>query len=285
MKLLLLGSSGYIGGEFLKQVKNKKLPCVILKNSKQISLKKLQLIYEEEKFTHIINCSGYTGKPNVDSCEKDKNNCIIGNCFLPYLLKEFSELKNLILCHISSGCIYQGKKPTGQGFSENDPPNFDFNTLSSFYSGTKSLAESVLKQYEKSYIWRLRIPFEENDNPRNYLSKLLNYEKLLNAENSVSNKSEFVSICIESMLNAIPYGIYNIVNDEPVETVKVVDLLKKYFKNKNFEFFKDEADFYNNVVALRSNCVLDNSKIKNQGIKVSNSYESIETCLVNWRKK
>ena len=51
--------------------------------------------------------------------------------------------------------------------------NFKQNNCS-FYSGTKALAESNISNYSKHYIWRLRIPFEENNNSRNYISKMLN---------------------------------------------------------------------------------------------------------------
>ena len=46
----------------------------------------------------------------------------------------------------------------------------------SFYSGTKALGEEVLEGAENCFVWRLRIPFNHEPSPRNYLQKLLNYE-------------------------------------------------------------------------------------------------------------
>ncbi len=76
--------------------------------------------------------------------------------------------------------FFTGTRPDGRGFTENDSPNFSFRTNNcSFYSGTKALGEECLQDAENTYIWRLRIPFNHVDSPRNYLSKLLNYAWLL----------------------------------------------------------------------------------------------------------
>ena len=69
------------------------------------------------------------------------------------------------------------------GFTETDPPNFTFrDPPCSFYSGTKALGEEMWRRRlvprcvgPASYIWRLRIPFDEFDNARNYLSKVQRY--------------------------------------------------------------------------------------------------------------
>ena len=86
--------------------------------------------------------------------------------------------------HISSGCIYDGYNKV---YTEEDPPNFCFKTNNgSFYSGCKALAEDLVNK-NNSYICRLRIPFDQYNNPRNYLSKLQNYNKLLNMKNSIKS--------------------------------------------------------------------------------------------------
>ena len=94
--------------------------------------------------------------------------------------------------HVSSGCIYTGSKADDSGFTELDPLNFSFRTNNcSIYSGTKALGEECLSHSNSTYIWRLRIPFSNEDSPRNYISKLLRYDTLLDARNSISNLTEF----------------------------------------------------------------------------------------------
>ena len=92
--------------------------------------------------------------------------------------------------HISSGCIYSGYD---KAFTEEDESNFSFvQDNCSFYSGTKALAENLIDKYN-SYICRLRIPFDEFDNPRNYISKL---KRVKSSKNYVINVTLNFYFCI-----------------------------------------------------------------------------------------
>ena len=53
--------------------------------------------------------------------------------------------------------------------------------------------------------------------------------------------------------------------------------------NRHFEFWKDEEEFYRlGARALRSNCVLDVSKLLVAGIKMRPVEEALEDSLRNW---
>jgi len=145
------------------------------------------------------------------------------------------------------------------------------------------VGETVVRKWEKNYIWRLRIPFEQYNNARNYISKMIRYDKALQAENSISNKQEFVNACIEMVLKKVPYGIYNVTNTGYITTDKLIEKLKKTIaKDKQFTLI-DEQELYNGLaVAKRSNCVMDNSKLLSTGIKMRSVDEAIDYCLNNW---
>ena len=85
-----------------------------------------------------------------------------------------------------------------RGFTETDEPNFSFrDPPCSFYSATKALAEEAIAGIGQSYIWRLRIPFDSVDNPRNYLSKVQRYAKVYDNVNSISHRADFVRACLD----------------------------------------------------------------------------------------
>jgi UDP-glucose 4,6-dehydratase len=285
--IILFGSTGYIGGEFKKQLDELKLPVFLWPNAKTTTFVDLEKWYEEAGYPLIggvINAAGYTGKPNVDACELNKEDTIHGNIIWPQILTDWCMLNDIPLGHVSSGCIYDGRRLDGKPFTEEDEPNLNFKyNNSSFYSGTKAIAEQIISKWEKNYIWRLRIPFEENDNSRNYISKILKYERLLDAENSVSNKQEFVSACIQTLTKKVPYGTYNVTNGGYITTKGIVEKLKNTIaKDKNFQFV-DEDEFYKNVVKTsRSNCVMSNEKLLSTGIKMKTSYEAVDYCIKNW---
>ena len=285
--IILFGSNGYVGSEFKKQLDELKLPVFHWPNAKTTTFADLEKWYDEAGYPLIgavINAAGYTGKPNVDACELNKEDTIHGNIVWPQILTDWCMLNDIPLAHISSGCIYEGRRVDGTPFTEEDAPNFSFaQNNCSFYSGTKVIGEQVVKKWEKHYILRLRIPFEEFDNSRNYISKILKYERLLDAENSVSNKQEFVSACIQTITKQVPYGTYNVTNGGTITTKGVTEKFKNTIaKGKTFNFI-EEGEFYKNVAKTpRSNCVMSNEKLLSTGIKMRTADEAFDHCINNW---
>ena len=224
----------------------------------------------------IINCAGYIGKPNVDACELNKADTVEGNVIFPAMLSQLCANKGYLYTHISSGCIYGGYS---KDFTEEDAPNFDFQN-GSFYSGAKALAEKIVKQNApNSYIFRLRIPFDEFKSPRNYLTKLLTYDTLLDARNSLSHRADFAKYTIDLIEQNVPFGIYNITNKGSVTTKEVIELMKEHLKpNKEFQFFSKLDNFMQEVTAPRSNCVLDTQKLE-QYIQIRTAQEALEDAL------
>ena len=287
---LILGSSGYVGKKFIAELVKREKPHFVI-NRKEIDYYDSREINDCIRLVSpkaIINCAGYTGKPNVDACELDKKNVFNANVDLPRLLSKACLSREIPLVHISSGCIYTGKKQNGSGFSEEDAPNFCFDAPPcSYYSGTKAEAEKQIRALtDKHYIFRLRIPFDEFDNPRNYISKLLTYEKLFNAENSISHLGDFVSACLDSVDKKIPFGTYNIVNSGSITTKSVVKKIKTNFKlKKRFSYWKNEEEFYSKAAKTpRSNCVLDNSKLIAAGITMRSADEALDEALKIWTR-
>jgi UDP-glucose 4,6-dehydratase len=230
---------------------------------------KLISLLKDLKPNFLINAAGFTGKPNVDACELAKAECLSGNAVLPGTIREVCEDLKIPWGHVSSGCIFSGRKSDGRGWTENDEPNFSFRSPPcSFYSGTKALGEEVLEGAENCYIWRLRIPFNEERSPRNYLQKLLNYDSLLEAENSVSHLGEFVEKCVECFEKEVEPGIYNMTNPGSVTTRQVTEWMKEEgATDKQFRFFEDEEQFMSKAAKTpRSNCVLDTTKAEKAGI-------------------
>lgn len=281
--ILLIGSTGYIGSEFTRQLTENVEDfrtvsySEVLKNGFESYLTGVRL---------VINASGYTGKPNVDKAEEEKDKCILGNIVVPMKLVEYCSKKDILYGHVSSGCIYTGRREDGNGFEEIDEPNFTFkHNNCSFYSGTKAMAEDLVKFYKNSWIWRLRIPFDEEDGPRNYLSKLLKYNKLINYENSISHRKEFVTACLLTIQENAPFGIYNVVNTGTITTKQVTEWINEYLDpKKEFEFFESEDVFYKTAAKVpRSNCILSNKKLLRLKIPMRSVEDAIIDSLRHWK--
>jgi dTDP-4-dehydrorhamnose reductase len=312
--ILLLGASGYIGEAFAKEMQRRKADFIPLAR-KQVDYTRFDLLLEflkTKKPAFVINAAGYTGKPNVDACELHKADTLAGNTLLPQTIAHACAAAGIPWGHVSSGCIFSGAKiiENGKtrfekdltkpelralvekspdrisGFTETDTPNFSFRDgPCSFYSGTKALGEEAIASIGQSYVWRLRIPFDEFDNARNYLSKVQRYAKVYDNVNSISHRADFVRAGLDLWDKRAPFGIYNVTNPGFITTKHVVQLIEKYLKPaKKFEFWASDEEFYKVAAkAPRSNCVMDVSKLLAAGVKIRGVEEALEHSLKNWK--
>jgi len=308
----IIGGRGYVGTAFRKYLGTRNIDFQSLSRGDldYTSLSTLQSYLECQRPEFVINCAGYTGKPNVDACELDKANCLLGNAVLPGIIREACESMGIPFGHVSSGCIFSGRREDGQGFDEKDIPNFCFRTDNcSFYSGCKTLGEEALgyrkvetqenhfewkSERECGYVWRLRIPFNEDNSPRNYLYKLMHYSRLLDVENSISQLDEFVAASWLCWERKLPMGIYNITNPGPVTTREVVELIREagdmHRQNSGhnpfpqvFSFFASNVEFMQTAAkTARSNCVLDTVKLETAGIRLTPAREAVRKALMNF---
>jgi len=287
--IYLLGGSGYVGAAYQALLTRKGLSFRNIRRADfdYTDRAALAALLRREQPEFLINAAGYTGKPNVDACELHKSECVMGNAVLPGTIALACADAGVPWGHVSSGCIYTGKNADGSGFNEIDTPNFTFRTNNcSFYSGTKALGEEVLAGVPNVFVWRLRIPFNQIDGPRNYLTKLIRYNTLLEAENSISQLDEFVAATFACWEKRVPFGTYNVTNPGHVTTREVVDLIKKTgVSDKDFRFFTDEAEFMRTAAKTpRSNCVMDSTKLAATGIKLTEVHEAVERDLRRWVK-
>ena len=270
--MIILGRNGYVASSFAKLDNYNQSNAVKFVSRNEVNYLDssiLKCYLKDVNASYVINAAGYTGKPNVDACETAKYECLRGNSVLPGIIREVCEDLNIPWGHVSSGCIYTGRRPDGGGWKEEDEPNFSFHSPPcSFYSGSKALGEEVLEGAENCFVWRLRIPFNHEPSPRNYLQKLLNYENLLEAENSVSHLEEFCQKCIECFTKDIEPGVYNMTNPGSITTSQVTHwMIKEGLTEKKFNFFGTEEEFMEKAAKTpRSNCVLDTTKAEKAGI-------------------
>lgn len=314
--IVLLGASGYIGEAFVQALQQRKKTFTPL-SRQTLDYTRYDLLLgflRETKPEFLINAAGYTGKPNVDACENAKADTLAGNTLFPQSLAHACLLSRTPWGHVSSGCIYSGAKVTRHGsstvekdlskpdlksvaeknpaaihgFTETDEPNFSFRQPPcSFYSGTKALAEEAIAGVGQNYIWRLRIPFDEVDQPRNYLTKIQRYPKVYDNVNSLSHRGEFVNACLDLWERRAPFGIYNITNPGFVTTKQVVEMIQKILKpNRKFEFWANDEEFYRVAAKTpRSNCVLDVSKLLATSVRLRPVEEALQHALRNWTIK
>ena len=312
--ILLLGATGYIGQAFARELRQRQQPFTALRRGAvdytrfDVLLKYLR----DARPAFVVSAAGYTGKPNVDACEIARADTLQGNTLLPQTIAQACAAANIPWGHVSSGCIYSGAKiehignliaekdltrpdlktlltknrAAFHGFTETDEPNFSFRQPPcSFYSGTKALAEEALFGVGQRYLWRLRIPFDEFDNARNYLSKVQRYEKVYDNVNSISHRGDFVQACLDLWKLRAPFGIYNVTNPGFITTRDVIHKIELILNPPRlFEFWTDDAEFYRVAAKTpRSNCVMNCGKLLATGVNMRPVQEAVIQSLAKWQ--
>jgi len=276
-KRVLICGNGYVGGYVFAQLSKNTSLEVTLESKATLDYTDeyyLRDYLEEQRFDYLINAQGYTGRPNVDAAERDKEACWKYNVQVPVMFNTVCRELHVQPIHITSGCIFTGYD---KAWSEADEPNFGvYNSKASFYSTSKHAFESVS---DNGITIRIRMPFCDTLNERSYLTKIHKYDDLISAVNSKTYIPELVDF-IEQIIEDECKGhdIVHFTNPEPLETAGVVELMKEYgLENENWSWV-DLKDL--NLAAGRSNCILDTTKLKEEyGFTMLTETEALRKAL------
>jgi dTDP-4-dehydrorhamnose reductase len=250
MHIVILGA-GYIGKN-LEKLLNTKAHKVTLIKRDYLDYHNPTKLKSLDWADCVINASGFTGRPNIDECETKKELCHYLNVQVPIKITQALEESRCRLIHITSGCIYGGYQ---KEFTEQDTPNMGLyaNEGSSYYSKCKHEFELVARG--RADLLRIRMPIN-NDcrHPRNFLSKIANYPRLINAKNSKSYIPDLAGFINALVQTELPPDTYNVVNQGALTTKDVIAYcgLPEPTEWVNLEDLK--------LAAPRSNCVLSNAK-------------------------
>jgi len=244
----------------------------------------------------IINCIGRTGSPNVDWCESSKAETAYANTQIPIALADATKRAGVRLIHLGSGCIYCGKSPHGdrvkhtkvQGnvikhqFLDSGWKETDYANPKSYYAMTKYAADLAIAPMDHTTILRLRMPISADPSPRNLITKLISYKKVLEEPNSVTFMHDLVR-AIDWVIKNNKTGIYNVTSSMPITHSMILEEYKKYVPTHTYESITEE-ELSQLVVSPRSNCILNNNKIISEGFEFTPTMTSINMCVEGFVK-
>jgi 3,5-epimerase/4-reductase len=279
---LLFGKSGWIGGMLITMLRAQG-KTVHLADSRTQDRAAVLAEIETYKPTHILNASGVTGRPNVDWCETNRVATIRANVIGSLNIADICEELNIHHCLFATGCIFEYDADHvigGQGFTEEDAPNF----AGSFYSQTKAYVEQMLKEYPNTLTLRVRMPISDDLSPRNFITKIVKYDKVVNIPNSMTVLSEMLPLALTMAERGIT-GIMNFCNPGAISHNQCLALYKKHvdpeYSWSNFTL-EEQAKV---IVAARSNNTLDHSKLVAAlpDIHIDDIHTAMEKCMQRMR--
>ena len=291
MKILVYGSKGWIGNQFVEILKkeNADFVCGVSRTDNEMDL--LREI-DEVKPTHVVSFIGRThGKigdkvyTTIDYLEEEgklvENIC--DNLFSPLLLADTCSKRNIHYTYLGTGCIFKfdEEHPFGQeknGFTEKSQPNF----FGSSYSIVKGFTDRFMNVYKDKVLnLRIRMPITGEKNSRNFITKIATYEKVCSVPNSMTVLPELLPYVLLMMKDCVT-GTMNLTNPGLISHNEILEMYKELvdpsFTWKNFT----QEEQRKILAADRSNNYLDTTRLESHFPEILSIRDSVRNCLIQY---
>jgi nucleoside-diphosphate-sugar epimerase len=235
MKVLIYGSKGWIGSQFVALLKNKNVEFIEGKSRVNCKDSLEQEIHEVNP-THVVSFIGRThGKignkvySTIDYLEEEGKlvENVRDNLYSPVLLAAICSSKNIHYTYLGTGCIFKFDElhpyaKEENGFTEESLPNF----FGSSYSVVKGFTDQIMNLYSESTLnLRIRMPITGEKNGRNFITKIVNYEKVCSVPNSMTVLPELLPVVLKMMQQKIT-GTINLTN--PLNNITKPNIINSY---------------------------------------------------------
>lgn len=223
----------------------------------------------------VLNAAGVVGKPNVDWCETNQVETILGNTVLPIIIALACQERQVYLLHIGTGCVYYDQAPHAGGWQENDPAN-----PSAVYTKTKYAADLCLSVLPNVGIGRIRMPIDSIPFKGNLIDKLASFKKVIDVENSVTVVEDMIKV-FYALLGKKAVGIFHVVNPGTVKHKQILQWYKEIVDSSHNNEWITAQDLVAQGLAhkKRSNVILQSPNLERLGITMRPVEEAIKDAL------
>jgi dTDP-4-dehydrorhamnose reductase len=292
MKILLYGSNGWIGRQFIELIKKNNI-TYISGNSRVDNYDTLLEEINNINPTHIVSFIGRTHGiiddkiySTIDYLEQEGKlyENVRDNLYSPFVLSHICNTLHIHYTYLGTGCIFKfdEEHPFEEeinGFTEDSRPNF----FGSSYSIVKGFTDKIMKLYENNTLnLRIRMPITGNKNPRNFITKIVHYNQICSIKNSMTVLPELLPHVLDMMKNKTT-GTINLTNPGLISHNEILKMYKEIvdpeFTWKNFTPEEQRTI----LDADRSNNYLDTSKLTQLYPEIKNIHDSVRNVLTNYR--
>ncbi|ENI4486276.1 sugar nucleotide-binding protein [Vibrio fluvialis] len=252
-KILLLGSSGFIGNTVLHSLEEK---CEVLTIDNRFEITDesiddfisiINKCVNENGINTIINCIAMA---NLDQCELEKDKCkLINTTFVVKLVDNIKNKKNVKLVHISSNAVYDGLNAPYSEICHCEPVNF--------YGRCKLEADNYIAMNMGNYAIARPITVygpkleTQRDNPVSFIiKKIIAKENLVLVDDNIVNMIHVddLSSAINKLALEDYTGVFNLSGDISecrydlgVRICRVMNVDLECIKKVSGSSFKTEA--------------------------------------------
>jgi len=262
MKVLVYGSKGWIGQQFIKNTSHTVIEATTRPENYEAAFSEIQQVNPDCVISFLGRTYGTTSDgiliPSIDYLElpgKLYEN-MRDNFYAPFNLATICEKLNCHFVYLGTGCIYTYTNDK-KIFTEEDKPNF----FGSGYSTVKGYTDQVLRHFKNTLQLRIRMPVSSLVSGRNLIDKLVAYKNICSIPNSMTVLDDMWPI-IDKMLDVYLTGVYNLTNPGTAEHNWILQQYQRLFNPShswNLVSYEEQMKY---IKSERSNNELDTTKLE-----------------------
>jgi len=293
-KVLLFGARGWIGGKLAAIMRARGIEVVeALSRPGDHPDAAVRREMEAVAPTHVLCSVGRTHGPGVDTIdylEGGPDKLLLNardNLYAPVMLAHLCMERGIRLTRVGTGCIFDrpggvprpGHHGDETGYLEDDDPDY----FLSSYSVVQGITDRQLRFLRASVLnARFRMPVDADLSPRNFVTKIASYERVIDVPNAVTVLPDLLPWLVELMLGGVTGGL-NFVNAGSISHNQVLALYRELvdpsFRVQNFSVEEQRRV----LKAGRCNCTLDTTRlaalIERHGGRLKTAEEAVRECI------
>lgn len=261
MKWLIYGADGWIGGQVCD---------ILIRMSETVVKAKMRADNETDvafeiantKPDRVISLIGRTsgaGYASIDYLEQPGKlvENIRDNLYGPLTLAMLCRENGIHFTYLGTGCIFNGYN-NGKGYAESDEPDF----FGSAYSTVKGFTDKIMHSFVDCVLnVRIRMPITADKSPKNFITKIMSYDKICSQYNSMTVLPELLPVMIDMAKRGLN-GTINLTNPGVISHNEILEMVKEIidpdFTWQNFSL--EEQDKI--LLSKRSNNMLNTDNLK-----------------------
>lgn len=206
----------------------------------------------------VLSCIGRTSGEGFNSIDylEQKGKLVENvrdNLYCPILLGMICDKLGIHYTYMGTGCIFNGYK----GYTEDDIPDF----FGSSYSVVKGFTDRLMHHFENVLNVRIRMPIIGENHNKNFITKILNYQKICNMPNSMTVLDEMIPIMIDMAQRKV-VGTINLCNPGLISHNEILNMWNEITGDnhtwENITLEQQDAM----LLSKRSNNLLDTTRLE-----------------------
>jgi dTDP-4-dehydrorhamnose reductase len=286
IKLLIFGSKGWIGNQFIDYLKLNDTDIDYLETDvradNEEEVEKIILHYNPTNIISFIGRTYGNGINSIDYLEQRgmlKYN-VRDNLFAPMVLANLSNKYNIHYIYLGTGCIFNQTNPLDKSYKEEDKADF----FGSSYSTVKGFTDRLMRLYPNTLNLRIRMPIVDYKHPRNFITKITEYHKITSMPNSMTILKDFYPIMVD-LIKRKEVGTINLVNPDVISHNEILEMYKEIV-DPSFKWENFTIEEQNQVLkSERSNNQMDTTKLISLYPLVPDIKTGVRNCLLEMKRR